>query len=172
MMDACERYSRRVTRDSQWSIAHQSLTCCVIRRIPEVVSSLESELARQAQSAEDKINEDQTKQIKKGGPEEPPFRIHTWCLKRELQFGLDQASRSVCAQPGTERGRWRRNRPHNLPEFPVADITDRRLEVRVIEHVIELRPKSDLSAFPARDFRLLHQREIAVEVVRATQLVA
>jgi hypothetical protein len=61
-----QRYSRGVSSDSRGSNSHESVTYGVIPAIPEVVSSLESGLAKKHQSKV-RSNQDQIKE-KKGRP--------------------------------------------------------------------------------------------------------
>jgi hypothetical protein len=114
---------------------------------------------------------------KKGGPvsrDRPSclYVVRYWVLEAELQFGLNYSRRRIGAQPRSEGRRGRIDGGHDAAEQGrVADVRDRSLEIGMVEHVVELRTESNLPFFPARNFGLLHKREVAVEVVGATELV-
>ena len=87
------------------------------------------------------------------------------CLKLNHSWGI------VSADAAKDTG-WRGRQIKNLAESLILDLVVRKPEIRMVKDVKELESNPQGGIFPTRDLRVLHDREIRIEVAWPAKTIA
>jgi len=87
------------------------------------------------------------------------------CLELNHSWGI------VAADAAKETG-WRGRQINNLAESLILDLVVRKPEIRMVKDAKELESNPQCGIFPARDLRVLHDREIRIEVAWSAKTIA
>ena len=87
------------------------------------------------------------------------------CLKLNHSWGI------VSPHAAKDTG-WRGRQIKNLAESLILDLVVRKPEIGMVKDVKELESNPQGSIFPTRDLRVLHNREIRVEVAWSAKTIA
>src|SRR5579871_1149172 len=109
---------------------------------------------------------------KKGRPPERPpnCKAGSACLEHQLALELDDASRRQSGEERSVRSGRRRRRRLDLAKRAVGEVVVRVGEVRVIEHVVEVRTHAERQ--PLGQLEILVDRQVGVEEPRSAQAIA
>src|SRR5271170_419703 len=92
--------------------------------------------------------------------------------ENKLNLQLNHPGGRIAPETGAQNaGGWLR-REDNLPKCSVRGSVIRGGKIGVVECVKELKANPQYSIFPARDFRVLQNRKIGIEIGRCPEVVA
>src|SRR5215469_5464960 len=90
----------------------------------------------------------------------------------EGPFELNQSWGGITAQERSQNARRSIHCADDCSEVRIGNISNRLIEVGMVEQIEELSPDTKFRMLPSRDVEVLHYREVCVEVLRAIELVA